>query len=103
VGPSLEPDTVGTARLASRAVPVFGAGKLNPKAGFWFELFGKIGIGQWLRYFTGSLEVVGAVLLLIPKTSAIAAVLLALTMVGAVATHLFILRDGYAAFFPHRV
>jgi putative oxidoreductase len=94
---------VGTARLASRAVPVFGAGKLNPKAGFWFELFGKIGIGQWLRYFTGSLEVVGAVLLLIPKTSAIAAVLLALTMVGAVATHLFILRDGYAAFFPHRV
>jgi uncharacterized membrane protein YphA (DoxX/SURF4 family) len=64
------------------------------------ELFGKVGIGQWFRYFTGSLEVVCAILLLIPRTSAIAAVLLALIMAGAVATHLFILRDGYATFFP---
>jgi putative oxidoreductase len=78
----------------------FGASKLNPNAAYWVELFGKVGIGQWFRYFTGSFEVVCAILLLIPRTSAIAAVFLALIMAGAVATHLFILRDGYATFFP---
>jgi putative oxidoreductase len=77
-----------------------GAGKWNPHGAFWIELFNKIGAGQWFRYFTGSLEVSGAILLLIPKTSAKAATLLALIMAGAVITHLFILRDGYAAFFP---
>jgi putative oxidoreductase len=77
-----------------------GASKLNPNAAYWMELFGKVGIGQWFRYFTGSLEVVCAILLLVPRTSAIAAVLLAFIMAGAVATHLFILRDGYATFFP---
>src|SRR5256885_6620086 len=34
--------------------------------------FDQIGIGQWFRYFTGGLEVSAAILLLIPKTSAIA-------------------------------
>ncbi|MGB8582904.1 MAG: DoxX family protein [Candidatus Sulfotelmatobacter sp.] len=77
-----------------------GARKLNPNAAYWIELFGKVGIGQWFRYFAGSLEVVCAILLLTPRTSAIAAAFLALIMAGAVATHLFILRDGYATFFP---
>jgi putative oxidoreductase len=78
----------------------FGASKLNPHAVFWIALFDKIGAGQWFRYFTGSLEVVCAVLLLIPRASAVAAVLLAFIMAGAIATHLFVLRDGYAVFFP---
>jgi putative oxidoreductase len=77
-----------------------GASKFNPHEIFWMELFAKIGIGQWFRYFTGGLEVICAVLLLIPKTSAIAAALLACTMAGAILTHLFVLRDGYAAVFP---
>ena len=77
-----------------------GAEKWNPNAVFWIELFGKIGIGQWFRYFTGSLEIICAILLLIPKTSAVAAMLLAFTMAGAVVTHMFILRDGYASFLP---
>ena len=79
----------------------FGADKLNQHVGFWMGLFGKIGIGQWFRYFVGGLEVICAILLLIPRTSAIAAVLLAFTMAGAVVTHLLILHDSYyAAFFP---
>jgi uncharacterized membrane protein YphA (DoxX/SURF4 family) len=78
----------------------FGANKLSPHGIFWIELFAKIGIGQWFRYFTGSLEVICAVLLLIPRTSAIAAALLACTMAGAILTHIFTLRDGYAAVFP---
>jgi putative oxidoreductase len=78
----------------------FGAGKFSSHEGFWIELFAKIGVGQWFRYFTGGLEVICAVLLLIPRTSGIAAALLACVMAGAIFTHLFILRDGYAASFP---
>jgi len=77
-----------------------GVDKWNPHAAFWIELFDRIRIGQWFRYFTGSLEILSAILLLIPKTSAMAAVILAFTMAGAVVSHLFILRDGYATFFP---
>jgi putative oxidoreductase len=77
-----------------------GASKFNPHGIFWRELFANIGIGQWFRYFTGALEVICAVLLLIPRSSTIAAALLACTMAGAILTHLFILRDGYAAIFP---
>ena len=55
------------------------------------EMFDKIGLGQWFRYVTGGLEVTGAVLLLIPATVTLGGALLAVTMVGAIATHLFIL------------
>ena len=40
-------------------------------------LFEAIGIGQWFRYLTGTLEVAGAILLLIPRTSGLAALMLA--------------------------
>ena len=53
-------------------------------------LFDAIGVGQWLRYVTGSIEVVSAVALLVPSWSVFGALLLIPTMVGAVVTHLFI-------------
>jgi putative oxidoreductase len=53
-------------------------------------LFDAIGIGQWFRYVTGSIEVVSAVALLVPSWAAFGALLLTPTMVGAVSTHLFI-------------
>jgi putative oxidoreductase len=53
-------------------------------------LFEAIGLGQWFRYLTGALEVAGAFLLLIPRTSGLGALLLAVVMVGAVVTHVFI-------------
>ena len=53
-------------------------------------LFETIGIGQWFRFLTGALEVGGAILLLIPRTSGLSALMLAGVMVGAVITHLFI-------------
>ena len=77
-----------------------GAAKFSPYGNFWMDLFAKIGIGQWFRYFTGGLEIICAVFLMIPRTSAVAAALLACTMAGATFTHLCILRDGYAAMFP---
>jgi len=53
-------------------------------------LFQAIGLGQWFRYLTGSLEVAGAILLLIPRTSGLGALMLACIMICAVATHVFI-------------
>jgi hypothetical protein len=53
-------------------------------------LFDAIGAGQWLRYVTGSIEVVSGLALLVPSLAAFGALLLVPTMVGAVATHLFI-------------
>ena len=52
------------------------------------QAFATIGLGQWFRYFTGGLEVISAVLLLIPAVAAYGAAALAVTMVGAVITHL---------------
>ncbi|WP_255171879.1 DoxX family protein [Xanthomonas hortorum] len=55
--------------------------------------FDKIGLGQWLRYATGLVELSGA-LLLLPRRFAIAgAALLLLTMIGASVTHVMRL-DG---------
>jgi uncharacterized membrane protein YphA (DoxX/SURF4 family) len=53
-------------------------------------LFQAIGIGQWFRYVTGGLEVVGAVLLVVPSLVAFGGALLVAVMVGAVATHAFV-------------
>ena len=60
-------------------------------------LFDAIGVGQWFRYVTGSIEVVSAVALLVPSWAAFGALLLIPTMVGAVITHLFIVGESPAA------
>jgi uncharacterized membrane protein YphA (DoxX/SURF4 family) len=59
-------------------------------------LFDAVGVGQWFRYVTGSLEVLGAVLLLIPALAGVGALLLAGVMLGAVATHLFVIGGSPA-------
>ena len=55
------------------------------------EIFEQVGVGQWFRYLTGALEVVGAVAVLIPATAGFGGALLACIMVGAVLTHLLVL------------
>jgi putative oxidoreductase len=55
------------------------------------QVFEAIGAGQWFRYVTGFIEVIGAIALLVPGSAAFGAALLACTMVGAVFTHLFII------------
>ena len=54
-------------------------------------MFDDIGAGQWLRLVVGALEVAGAVGVLVPRLSALAAAGLALLMVGATATNLTVL------------
>lgn len=54
--------------------------------------FAQIGLGQWLRYFTGILEVTGAIGVLIPKFRFWAALQIAIVMAGATVTNLAILH-----------
>ncbi|GAA4889190.1 DoxX family protein [Streptomonospora salina] len=60
------------------------------------RLFGDIGLGQWLRYVTGVCEVAGAVGLVIPRLSGIAALGLLGVMAGATVSNLA--TPGYQAF-----
>lgn len=57
------------------------------------DLFAGIGAGQWLRYVVGALEVAGAVGLLVPRLSGLAALGLAALMVGATVTNLFVIGE----------
>jgi len=59
-------------------------------------LFEAIGIGQWFRYLTGGLEVLGGALLFVPRLSGLAALTLAGVMLGAIATHIFIVGGSFA-------
>ena len=55
--------------------------------------FAQIGIGQWFRYFTGILEVSGAIGLLVPKYRFWAALQIATVMAGATAVNIVILHQ----------
>jgi putative oxidoreductase len=55
------------------------------------EEFQHMGLGQWFRYFTGTLELLGAVLILAPSLAAFGAVLLICIMIGATLMHLFVI------------
>jgi putative oxidoreductase len=60
------------------------------------DMFAAIGMGQWFRYVTGGIEVVSALLLLVPSTAPVGAALLVCTMVGAIITHLTVLHTSPA-------
>jgi putative oxidoreductase len=53
-------------------------------------MFDAIGIGQWFRYVTATIEVGSAIALLVPSLAPYGALTLVATMTGAVFTHLFI-------------
>src|SRR5262245_1337727 len=59
-------------------------------------LFDAIGIGQWFRYLTGLIEVGSALALLVPSFAVFGALALTATMIGAIATHLFIVGGSPA-------
>ena len=60
----------------------------------WIRIFAEIGIGQWFRYATGMLEIIGGALLLIPRSTTTAVTMLGCTMLGAFLTHLTIIGIG---------
>ena len=71
---------------------LFGGMKLVGKP-VMVQEFNQVGLGQWFRYFTGTLEVAGAIGLLIPKVSRWAALLLGVVMVGALVAHFTVLHS----------
>jgi putative oxidoreductase len=62
---------------------VFGLEKFSASELHWVTLVREIGIGDWFRYFTGCVEVLGALLVLIPRAPAIGLALLSATMAAA--------------------
>jgi putative oxidoreductase len=51
-----------------------------------------VGLGQWFRYFVGSLELAGAVALLMPRSSMVGAMVLLLVDAGAFMAQIFTLH-----------
>jgi putative oxidoreductase len=88
-----------TARIAVAAAFLFiGATKFNnDPRGEWFNVFARIGWGQWFRYFTGAVQIAGALLLSTRWTLTIGAGLLACTMIGAMIVDILVMHAaGYA-------
>jgi putative oxidoreductase len=75
--------------LTAFALVMAGGSKLA-SAPAMVEMFAKVGAGQWFRYLTGTLEVIGAVALLVPRATFYGAALLSTVMIGATFTHLVI-------------
>lgn len=55
-------------------------------------LFRDIGVGQWFRYVTGTIEITGAALLIIPRLTSGSAVLLGAVMIAATLIELLVLH-----------
>jgi putative oxidoreductase len=62
----------------------------------WVRVFNEIGFGQWFRYVTGIVEVLGGCLLLVPRATVVAVPLLVCTMAGALLVHLTVVGIGPA-------
>jgi len=52
------------------------------------ESFAKVGIGQWFRFVTGALEIIGGILLLVPSACGVGALLIGCIMAVAILLHL---------------
>ncbi|GAA2960793.1 DoxX family protein [Streptomyces enissocaesilis] len=61
------------------------------------ESFDRIGFGDWFMYLVGGLELAGAIALLIPVLSGVAALALGALMAGAFFTQLTVFDGGNAA------
>lgn len=60
------------------------------------DMFTTIGAGQWLRYVVGTCEVAGAIAVVVPRLSVLAAGALALLMIGATVANVAVLHASPA-------
>ncbi len=82
--------------LTAAAFFMAGLAKLTGQP-MMVDTFEKIGLGQSFRFLTGGIEVVSAVLLLIPSLTSLGAGLLVCTMIGAVIAHLAVIGGSPVA------
>ena len=76
------------------AFVAFGVEKFpSDPNGQWVKFFNQVGVGQWFRYFTGTVEVVGGALVLFPVTARVGLAILATTMAVASAIHVFVIHQ----------
>lgn len=66
----------------------------------WIKTFEQIGFGQWFRYLTGAIQMLGAIAVLIPRIFPWGIVMLACTMLGAIVAWIFLLGTPFNAIFP---
>lgn len=67
---------------------------------YWIRVFGQIGLGQWFRYFTGIIEMVGGLLFLVPIATTVGAAILIATMLGAMLVQAAVLKHPADSLFP---
>lgn len=79
--------------VVQSAIPLYQGGEYN------IETFERIGLGQWFRHFTATVEVAGAIGLLIPPLAGLAALGLVGVMIGAITTELTV-RTAAGAVLP---
>jgi len=60
-----------------------------------FDLFSQFGIGPWFRYLTGAIEIVGALLLISPRTVTYGAGLLFCVSVGAFIAQIAVIHQDF--------
>jgi len=77
----------------------FGYQKFSGDA-MWIRVFDQIGFGQWFRYFTGAMQIGGAVLVLIPRAFLIGIGVLSCTMLGAMTFWIVAAHQPFAAIIP---
>ena len=77
---------------------LFGAEKFSDPQ--WVKTFQQIGFGQWFRYLTGVVEILGGVLVLLPWTVTAGLAVLACTMFSAALIWIFVLGQGANAIIP---
>lgn len=76
---------MGAAFIAAAAMKLSGQPMM-------IEEFEHIGLGQWFRYFTGVLELIGGVAILVPSVSLLGAGLLLLIDLGAFVAQVVVLH-----------
>lgn len=95
-----------TARRVARALPSAVLGLFFIAIGYtkfdgdphgaWFQVFERIGLGQWFRIVTGVVQVTAGALLVWPRARTIGAALAASTMAGAVLVDIFVMSSPVA-------
>jgi len=80
---------------------IVGLGKFSSSPGsHWVTMFEQIHFGQWFRYFTGAVESVAALLVLIPRAAIVGLLLLACPTLCASLIVAFVLHQPGEATFP---
>jgi putative oxidoreductase len=98
IGSPQAPGRIGTWVLQGVVAAAFfaaGAAKLAGAA-YMVQVFDQIGVGQWFRYVTGLVEVIGALALIYPGLASLGGLWLGGTMFFAVLTHLLVLHTSPA-------